>query len=45
MISIEELMTIKILHKQGHSKQAIAKQLGISRNTVNNGVYLRMLMS
>jgi transposase len=35
MISIEELMTIKILHKQGHSKRAIAKQLGISRNTVN----------
>ena len=35
MISIEELMTIKILHQQGHSKRAIAKQLGISRNTVN----------
>lgn len=28
-------MTIKILHKQGCSKRAIAKQLGISRNTVN----------
>jgi len=27
-------MTIKILHKQGYSKRAIAKQLGISRNTV-----------
>lgn len=35
MISIEELMTIKILHKQGHSKRAIAKQLGVSPNTVN----------
>jgi len=28
-------MTIKILHQQGYSKRAIAKQLGISRNTVN----------
>lgn len=28
-------MTIKILHRQGYSKRAIAKQLGISRNTVN----------
>jgi len=35
MISADELMTIKILHKQGHSKRTIAKQLGISRNTVN----------
>jgi len=35
MISTEELMTIKILHKQGHSKRSIAKQLGVSRNTVN----------
>ena len=34
MISIEELMTIKILHQQGHSQREIAKQLGISRNTV-----------
>jgi len=34
MISTEELMTIKILHKQGHSKRSIAKQLGASRNTV-----------
>jgi len=25
MISIEELMTIKILHQQGYSKRAIAK--------------------
>jgi len=28
-------MTIKILHKQCHSKRSIAKQLGVSRNTVN----------
>ena len=28
-------MTIKILHEQGYSKRAIAKKLGISRNTVN----------
>ncbi len=35
MISIEELMTIKILHEQGYSKRAIAKKLGISRNTVD----------
>ncbi|MFQ5356725.1 MAG: IS21 family transposase, partial [Mariprofundaceae bacterium] len=34
MISTEELMTIKILHQQGHSQREIAKQLGISRNTV-----------
>jgi len=35
MITLEELMTIKILRQQGYSKRAIAKQLGISRNTVN----------
>jgi transposase len=39
MISKEELMKIEILHKQGHSQRAIAKQLGISRNTVRK--YLR----
>jgi transposase len=35
MISTEELMTIQILHKQGYSKRAIARQLGVSRNTVD----------
>jgi transposase len=34
MVSTEELMTIKILHKQGYSKRAIARKLGLSRNTV-----------
>lgn len=34
MISKEELMKIKVLAKQGMSQRAIAKQLGISRNTV-----------
>lgn len=34
MISKEELMNIQILHQQGYSQRAIAKQLGISRNTV-----------
>jgi transposase len=34
MISKEELMNIQVLHQQGYSQRAIAKQLGISRNTV-----------
>ena len=34
MISKEELMKIKVLAIQGMSQRAIAKQLGISRNTV-----------
>jgi transposase len=34
MISNEEFMKIKVLAKQGMSQRAIAKQLGISRNTV-----------
>ena len=34
MISREEVMTIQVLHQQGYSQRAIAKQLGISRNTV-----------
>ena len=38
MISKEELMKIQILHQQGHSQRAIAKELGISRNTVKHYV-------
>ncbi|HEC8324774.1 TPA: IS21 family transposase [Providencia rettgeri] len=34
MITFEMHMEIKILHKQGMSNRAIARQLGISRNTV-----------
>lgn len=34
MITSEELMKIKILHQQGFSQRAIAKELNISRNTV-----------
>lgn len=34
MISKEELMEIQILHQQGHSQRAIARKLGVSRNTV-----------
>jgi transposase len=34
MISKEEFMKIKVLAKQGMSQRSIAKQLGISRNTV-----------
>lgn len=34
MITSEELMKIKILHQQGYSQRAIAKELNISRNTV-----------
>ncbi|WP_423187552.1 IS21 family transposase [Alishewanella sp. d11] len=42
MITKEELMKIQILHQQGLSQRAIAKQLGISRNTVKR--YLRAKM-
>lgn len=34
MISKEELMNIQVLHQQGYSQRAIARQLGLSRNTV-----------
>ena len=34
MISKEEFMKIKVLHQQGMSQRAIAKEMGISRNTV-----------
>lgn len=36
MISKEELMKIQILHQQGQSQRAIARELGISRNTVKH---------
>jgi len=41
MISKEELMKIQIMHQQGMSQRAIAKQLGISRNTVKR--YLKKM--
>lgn len=34
MISLEESMTIQIMYKQGYSKKRIARELGISINTV-----------
>lgn len=34
MLSCEEGMEIRILHRQGHSIREIARQLGVSRNTV-----------
>ncbi len=40
MITKEELMKIQILHQQGMSQRAIARELGISRNTVKR--YLRL---
>lgn len=34
MVTFETVMEIKILHKQGMSSRAIARELGLSRNTV-----------
>ncbi|EGH8323566.1 ATP-binding protein [Salmonella enterica] len=34
MVTFETVMEIKILHKQGMSSRAIAREVGISRNTV-----------
>ncbi|GGW98062.1 IS21 family transposase [Alteromonas halophila] len=34
MLTLEQFMEIQILYKQGMSRRAIAKKLGISRNTV-----------
>ena len=34
MVTFATIMEIKILHKQGMSSRAIARELGISRNTV-----------
>ena len=39
MVTFETVMEIKILHKQGMSSRAIAREMGISRNTVKR--YLR----
>lgn len=39
MVTFETVMEIKILHKQGMNSRAIARELGISRNTVKR--YLR----
>ena len=39
MLKLEGVMEIRILHKQGLSIRAIARQLGVSRNTVRE--YLR----
>lgn len=39
MFTFETVMEIKIQHKQGMSSRAIARELGISRNTVKR--YLR----
>ncbi len=39
MVTFETVMEIKILHKQGLSNRAIAREIGISRNTVKR--YLR----
>ncbi|WP_311317241.1 helix-turn-helix domain-containing protein [Candidatus Regiella insecticola] len=42
LISKEELMKIQILYKQGLSQRAIARQLGISRNTVKQYLHSKM---
>ncbi|EDR55099.1 Aec56, partial [Yersinia pestis biovar Orientalis str. MG05-1020] len=43
MVTFETVMEIKILHKQGMSSRAIARELGISRNTVKR--YLQANLS
>jgi len=43
MISQEGLMKIKVLHQQGYSQRQIAKELGISRNTVRRYLNLNTL--
>lgn len=42
MITKEELIKIQILHQQGLSQRAIAKKLGISRNTVRRYLSAKM---
>ncbi|EHR3382731.1 helix-turn-helix domain-containing protein, partial [Salmonella enterica subsp. enterica serovar Infantis] len=39
MLTLEQAVTIQILHQQGQSIKAISRELGISRNTVRK--YLR----
>lgn len=41
MISMESWVDIKSLHRQGHSIRAIARQLGVSRNTVRKHLCAR----
>ena len=48
MITLEERMLIEIMYKQGYSKKRIARELGVSINTVrkylkneNNPVYTK----
>ena len=38
MISIDKWTTIRTLYKEGHSKRAIAKMAGVSRNTVKKAL-------
>lgn len=38
MVIFETVMEIQILHKQGMSSRAIARELGISRNTVKRSL-------
>jgi transposase len=38
MLRLEQMIEIQILHKQGYSNRAIAKELGISRNTVKKHI-------
>jgi IS30 family transposase len=44
MISIDKWTTIRTLHKEGHSKRAIAKMMGVSRNTVKRALYKSKLI-
>lgn len=39
MLTLEEAVTIEVLNKQGHGVRAVARELGLSRNTVRK--YLR----
>ncbi|CZV18276.1 Transposase and inactivated derivatives [Enterobacter ludwigii] len=45
MITFEIRMEIKVLHKRGMSIRAIARELGISRNTVRSHLMGRLLAS